>query len=244
MASNQKPTQNQFLIIGSGRVANHFAFYFEKLDLPFRLWNRKADDTLALAPLIEQSTHILLLITDGAIADFYKAHLKGRNKVAVHFSGALSLPGIFGAHPLMSFGPDLYPEEFYRQLHFVISGTNSLSEILPGLPNSFTALPESQRALYHSLCVLGGNFTAVLLQKMILEFQKMGIPKQGSRLYIEQTVANIFADPEKALTGPIPRRDSETVQKNLNSLAADPYQKIYRAFLNLQWPDFPQEKFL
>ena len=240
MTANSR-AQNQFLLIGSGRVARHFSFYFESLGLSFRNWDRR-QDKLSLDQLIEKSTHVLLLISDQSIADFYTTHLKGKGKKVCHFSGALSVPEIAGAHPLMTFGDDIYPEEFYRQLRFVISSADSLNEILPGLPNSFTVIPESQRALYHSLCVLGGNFSAVLLQKMILEFKEMGIPKEASRLFIEQTVANIFTDPERALTGPIPRRDAGTVQKNIDSLNQDPYQKIYRAFLELQWPDFPKEK--
>jgi predicted short-subunit dehydrogenase-like oxidoreductase (DUF2520 family) len=232
--------QNQFLLIGSGRVARHFAFYFESLGLSLRKWDRRQDQS-GLHQLIEKSTHVLLLISDHSIAGFYKAHLQGKGKKVTHFSGALSVPEVAGAHPLMTFGNEIYPEEFYRQLRFVISGASSLGEILPGVPNSFTVILEAQRALYHSLCVLGGNFSAVLLQKMILEFQQIGIPKEASRLFIEQTVANIFTDPEKALTGPIPRRDAGTVQKNLDSLSQDSYQKIYRAFLELQWPDFPKE---
>lgn len=226
-----------YLLIGSGKVARHFEFYFQSLGLRHRSWSR-SESTSLLDAAIDQATHVLLLISDRAIEDFYKRHLEGRGKIVVHFSGALLVPGLMSAHPLMTFGEELYPAELYRALHFVINGASSLTEILPGLPNSFSVLEDSQKARYHAMCVYGGNFTTLLLQKMIADFQTLGIPASAARLYVEQSVANVFADPEHALTGPLARRDTQTVKKNLQALSGDPAQKIYEAFLDYNWPEF------
>ena len=70
----------------------------------------------------------------------------------------------------------------------------------------------------------------------------MGIPSEAAQLYIEKVVANTFANPAKALTGPLVRKDAETVQVNLRALTADPNtpraDEIYKSFLKTYWPEY------
>ncbi len=234
------PPSARFLILGSGRLALHLSFYFQNLGLSFLQWNRH--QTLALLQShLNEATHVLCAISDQAIGEVYEQHLAGLDKVCVHFSGALSIDGMIAAHPLMSFGHLLFPVEFYPRIHFVLTGADSLAQALPGLPNSFSLLAKENKAFYHALCVMGGNFTTLLMQKMLQEFSQMQLPTEAARLYMEQILENVFSHPATALTGPLARRDRITLEKNLKTLENDPYQKIYKAFVQAQWPTYFSE---
>lgn len=243
MSQKSTPTggkNSKFLIIGSGRVSLHLRTYFTALHFNFTEWDRSQDPHL-LATKIDSCTHVLLAVSDSAIQSVYQRYVAGHDKVAVHFSGALSLPGLIAAHPLMTFGKEPYSLELYKKIHFTLSGCEDLQAALPGLTNPFSILAEEQKPLYHALCVMGGNFTTLLLQKMLSEFATLGLPAEAARLYVEKSVQNVFANPHGALTGPLARQDAETVAKNLQALSHDPYQKIYGAFLQVHWPSYPEK---
>lgn len=247
MTAMQTLSSFSYLIIGSGRVARHVGHYFhllnsqssKTLNIRYASWDR-SQDPHALKKLIEQNTHILLAISDSALEGFYRLHLAGLDKTVVHFSGAHNFAEMIAAHPLMTFGPDLYDLEFYKKIHFTMTGA-SFQEALPGLNNPSSVLPAEQKALYHAYCVLGGNFTTLLLGKMLDGFAEMKIPSDAAKLYIEKVVANTFAEPNKALTGPLVRKDIETVNANLQALGSDSASDIYKAFLKIYWPEYPRK---
>ncbi|MDG0815232.1 Rossmann-like and DUF2520 domain-containing protein [Bdellovibrio svalbardensis] len=238
MATN-KLSSTSYLVIGSGRVARHIGHYFHLLNLKHKSWDR-SQDPHALKKLIHESSHVLLAISDNAIEGFFRLHLAGLEKTVVHFSGAHNFDVMIAAHPLMTFGPDLYDLEFYKKIHFTMTGA-SLNEALPGLTNPSSVLPAEQKALYHAYCVLGGNFTTLLLAKMLEGFAEMKIPSEAAKLYIEKVVGNTFAEPGKALTGPLVRKDIETVNANLQALDSDSTAEIYKAFLKTYWPEYPRK---
>ena len=102
------------LIIGSGRTSKHFAHYFQLLALNFQTWSRSEPWAL-LETRLEKASHVLLLISDSALAGFYQENLKHLNKVVIHFSGALELDGMISAHPLMTFTNELYDLHTYQK---------------------------------------------------------------------------------------------------------------------------------
>lgn len=230
----------QYLLIGSGRTARHFKNYFQQLNLSFSTWDRSQSNSTLLS-LVTEATHVLLLISDSAIEGFYKEHLAQSGKVVVHFSGALEVPGVISAHPLMTFSGDAYPLETYQKVSFVITSSRDFSEILPDLPNEHYRISVDQKALYHAFCVMSGNFTTLLWKKMSQGMKDLHLPEHIFRPYLQQIAANILTDSQGSLTGPIARRDLETVKKNDQALAGDPYQKIYRAFLEVYFPESIKE---
>lgn len=238
MATNTLSSYS-YLLIGSGRVARHLSHYFHLLNIRHQSWDRSQDPHL-LKPKVLASSHVLLAISDSALQGFYRQHLAGLEKTVVHFSGAHNFEDMIAAHPLMTFGPELYDLDFYQKIHFTMTGA-SLAEALPGLPNPSSILPAELKALYHAHCVLGGNFTTLLVGKMLSGFAEMNIPAEAARIYIEKVIGNVFADPSKALTGPLVRKDVETVNANLQSLKNDPYAEIYQAFLKTYWPEYPRK---
>jgi predicted short-subunit dehydrogenase-like oxidoreductase (DUF2520 family) len=235
-----KTNSYSYLIIGSGRVARHLSHYFHLLNLNFESWDRHQDPH-ALARKISSATHILLALSDHAIEGFYRQHLAGHEKTCVHFSGALDLDDIVCAHPLMTFAEQLYSLEQYRNIHFTLTGCDDLNQALPGLPNSYSLLAAEQKALYHSLCVVGGNFTTLLGIEMLKGLRDLNIPDHAIQSYLQQIVLNIFNEPGKAATGPLARKDATTVTANLRALEGSALQEIYLSFLKTYWPEYSRK---
>lgn len=228
----QVPVFSSYLVIGDGRAARHIRHYFDLEAIPFKSWHRRnpRDDLRSLAA---GASHVLLLISDSAIAAFLRDHEFLEPLVRVHFSGALSINGAIGAHPLMTFASDkLYDLESYRKIPFVVESGHELEDVLPRLQNPAFQLAPENKGLYHALCVLSGNFTVLLWEKAFREFAgKLGLPKEALLPYLRQTMENLATAGvgESVLTGPLARGDHKTIEKNLASLKDDPYRAVYEA---------------
>ena len=229
-----------YLIIGNGRLARHLQFYFESLSLSYFIWHHATHFPEELIELATKSVRILLAIPDRALAPFILAYPSVPKEKWLHLSGALSLPGIYSAHPLGSFGEKLNPVSWYSKIYFIIEQQladkeMSLSELLPGVPNLSAKISSQDKAYYHSLCVLSNNFTTILFQKLFsgLE-QDLHIPKVAAYNYLRQTVYNLEKT-NNPLTGPLARNDKDTIEKNIKSLKdrQDSFAEIYEAFVHL-----------
>lgn len=223
-----------FLLIGSGRASSHFGRYLRLLGFKVQSWSRKEDPD-ALAKLAEASSHILCLISDPAIEPFLRSNGSlFSKKTIVHASGALVTPLARSAHPLMTFtNSEPYDLEAYKSIPFVVEkGGPAFSDLLPGLSNPHFELDPELKPLYHAFCVMSGNFTVLLWQKVIADFEgRLGLPREALFPYLKQITENIQTDAERALTGPIARGDEQTIQKHLSELDGDPYALVYRAFV-------------
>lgn len=224
-----------YLLIGSGRVARHLSYYLSLLEIPFIQWDGK-ESIPSLLPKVERT---LVLVSDSAIEKvILENSLTDKTKV-IHFSGALVSDLAFGAHPLMTFGDEVYDLATYKGIPFIIEQEGpDFSELLPGLPNPSYKISKEKKPLYHSLCVLSGNFTVLLWQKFFIELkEQFDIPHTAIKPYLRQTLINLEKNHEAALTGPISRRDLETIQKNILALESDPYADVYRSFARTQGLD-------
>jgi predicted short-subunit dehydrogenase-like oxidoreductase (DUF2520 family) len=233
------PEFKSYLIIGNGRAARHLVHYFQLLstEIPFYRWYRDSKDPNNLKVLefmISNASHIILAISDSEISGFLQKHPSLESKCVIHLSGALEVSHAFSAHPLMTFGPELYELEVYKNMVFVLSeGGPHLSQLFPHFQNRFYQIPAEKKSLYHALCVLSGNFTSILWQKTFAEFEtQLRLPKDILFPYLKQIATNLEKNPEAALTGPLARKDHVTIEKNLNSLKADSFHSVYQAFVN------------
>lgn len=221
-----------YLIVGRGRVAQHFSHYLGLLNIPHRLWHRQ--DSTTLTEKAAQTSHVLLLINDDAIEDFYLSQPLLKNKICIHFSGAMQSKNIIGAHPLYSFGSQLYNLETYKNIPFITElGRPQLKELFPQLNNPSAALPPQKKALYHSYCVMSGNFTTLLWQNLLSDFEKdLGLKPALMFPYMTQIFTNLMTQANDALTGPMVRNDKKTIILHLDALMGRPYQNLYYAFIN------------
>ena len=221
----QVPT---YLVIGHGRVARHFLHYFKLLGISAAHWHRGMD-----ASELQDAERILVLVSDRAIDSVIDERLSALRGMKIHFSGALVTPKAFGAHPLMTFGPDLYTLEKYTSIPFVIDDA-APADVLPELPNPQARLAPNLKAKYHAMCVMSGNFTCLLWQKMFDTMQReFNLPPEMAHMYMRQVMENLSADYKTALTGPLARGDDVTIAKNIAALDGDAYQKIYQSFVDV-----------
>lgn len=214
-------TNSTVLLVGNGRLAKHLKYWNQLVQNPNQIlvWNREQPQDL-LNNYIQQASSIWLAISDSAILDFYNQHLSSANKTVVHFSGALHDPRLISAHPLMTFANEFFDKSVYEKIHFSLTGTDTLQKALPNFKNSFSLVSAEHKSLYHALCVLAGNFPQLLWNETLKEFRKLNIPDSAVETYIQQVAVNFIQQKEKALTGPLVRKDLKTIESNLQSLAA------------------------
>ncbi len=219
-------------IVGDGRVARHFHHYLTLLGLGVCEWSRRAPRANPAEALASCRT-VLLLIQDAEIVPFTDAWPCLWDKRLVHFSGSLVTPVAESAHPLMTFGHDLYDLATYRTIPFILDPEGTpFRELLPGLPNPSFTIRAADRPYYHALCVMAGNFSTMLWLKLFEELQgRFGIPVSAAHPYLAQVAANLLLEPDRALTGPLARGDVGTIGANLAALEGDPFRAVYDAFV-------------
>ena len=215
-----------YAIVGAGKMARHMDNYFNFLGVKHLNWKRGQDISI-----LRDADIVLILISDDSIGNFIKLNPILKEKKLIHFSGALELPGVTGYHPLMTFGDKLYTLDEYQKIPFIgTSNTISFKESFPFLVNNYYKIPQEKKALYHGLCVLGGNFTTILWQKVIKDFEEnLAIPREVLFPYMEKIISNIKLDSQNALTGPIKRQNKTTIKKNIKTLGTL-WGKIYKLF--------------
>lgn len=241
--SHNFQTQNpRYLIIGDGRVAKHFLYYFQLLGIPTHQWSREQSSE-TLAQLFEESDISLLLISDPAIETFLQTYAFLKTKPVVHFSGSLSIENVYGCHPLSTFTHTLYDLDTYTKIPFICEVETPFTALFPQLENSYFSLKNELKPLYHALCVASGNFTTLLWQTTFKSFEnELGLPASALIPYLNQITKNLKTNPEGALTGPLARRDTLTVSHNLNALEGNALLDIYKAFVSVFAPTLQQEQ--
>lgn len=222
-------TQTPYGIAGDGRMATHFAHYLRLLGQPVRLWSRRqpGDDLGGCAV-------VLLLVSDPAIEPLAD---RFADRTCLHFSGSHLSERVHGMHPLMTFGRELYALPDYARIPFVAEDPALYRRVFPTLPNPVHAIRREDKARYHALCALAGNFTGFLWAKLLHDFPAtLGIPAGAALPYLEQVCRNIAASPEQPerfLTGPIVRGDHATVDRHLAALEGDAYRAVYEVFARI-----------
>lgn len=231
-----------YAIVGGGRLARHFSEYFRLLEIPHTRWardHRSAFNSFAipdarrrLQATVRAADRVLLLVSDSSIVAVLRQYPFLHEKQLVHCSGSLSVPGVAGAHPLMTFSGQLYPLETYQRVPFVMEPGSSFTYLFPGLSNPNFEVGAKDKSRYHAMCVMAGNFPQLLWKVISDRFeQELDLPAAALQPYLRQLAENFIATPSSALTGPLTRGDAKTIERNLDSLQGDPLQDLYTAFM-------------
>jgi predicted short-subunit dehydrogenase-like oxidoreductase (DUF2520 family) len=218
-------------IAGDGQASKHLQAYFRLLNIPYKLWRRSG--RLAPEAALGGCSTIFVLISDGAIAPFIAAHpfLKGRT--LVHFSGSLNIEGAAAMHPFMPLAGGTLSLAEYRRIPFALDPGTSLKELVPEFPNPVFKINKEDKARYHALCAIGANLPVLLWQKAMRDLNgKFGIPRAQVNSYFQASLDNFRENPDRALSGPIARRDARTIKSDLKALGG-PYAAVYAAFVKI-----------
>lgn len=229
MKKIQKAKQS-YGIVGNGKASGHLQTYLKLLKIPYILWHRK----LKTAPekILKNSNTIFILITDSQIETFIKNHPFLKKKTLIHFSGALHIKSALSIHPFMPLSKRKLSLSDYQKIPFIINEKKEIiKKLLPDFKNPFIEIPENQKSLYHSLCIMGANFPVILWQKTLNDLNgKFKIPKKYIFKFFRASLDNFIENPDKALTGPLQRKDKAAIMVNLKSLKNDPFKDVYLAF--------------
>ena len=229
--------------VGDGRLSRHWRHYFTSLGLPWKLWSRRierADGSRAGQTLADCSV-ILLAVADDAVEPVL-GQLRGAglgDRTFVHFCGGRSFAGAWGTHPLMSFGATLYKPAFYREIPVFAEADDQRPDpaahfrsLFPRLPNPCFSLRPEDKPYYHALCALAGGMTAVLWREFFAAMAtRFDVPREALASYPRRIIENVLASPESALTGPVARGDSGTIEAHLAALDGSALGTVYEAFI-------------
>jgi len=237
-----------YAIVGGGRLARHFSEYFRQLEIPHTRWTRDHRSRFNTAPFntfsdsdaeqrlkkaVGKADYVLLLVPDSAITAVLKQYPFLHEKQLIHCSGSMSIPGVAGAHPLMTFADHLYELDTYQNVPFILEKGSSFTQLFPALPNPHFVINVEDKSRYHAMCVMAGNFSQLLWKAISDRFeQQFDLPVEALQPYLKQVAENFIQNPELALTGPLTRNDQQTLDRNLDSLGDDSLQDLYAAFVH------------
>ena len=227
--------------VGDGRVSRHWRHYFSSLGIPWELWSRRRADGAGPARALAGCDVVLLAVSDDAIEPVL-ARLRSEglgDRTFVHFSGARSFAGAWGAHPLMSFGTALYEPEFYPAIPVFVDETADCPDpvahfhkLFPQLPNPRFRLRAEDKAYYHALCSLAGGLTAVLWRDFFAAMAaRFDVPRAALASYPRRIVENVLESADGALTGPVARGDAGTIHAHLEALDGSPLAALYQSVI-------------
>lgn len=233
-----------FAIVGDGRLARHLRHYLELEGQSTAAWARNArsgfnshphpDNEQRLRQTVASADRVLLLVSDDALAPLLRQYSFLHRHTLIHCAGAISIPGVAGAHPLMTFGHTLYERTDYQAIPFMVEEGHQLADLFPGLSNPSYSIAPEHKALYHALCVMAGNFPQLLWQTVGAQLHaQLDLPPQALSSYLQRSLDNFIKDPQDALTGPLARQDQATLQRNQSALGASPLGELYAAFVAL-----------
>jgi len=214
-------------IVGRGRVGGALAANLgqhPELDVAEPV-GRDAD----IARIAAGADMVLLAVTDASVAPVAGAIEPNDDALFVHFAGSLTLDALAphrrraSLHPLTPMPGD--PETAARRLRgawMAVAGDPGVVSLARALDARTFDVDEAQRARYHATATIAASHVAGLLGQVERNAERVGVPFAAYLDLAAATLANVEAlGPSAALTGPIVRRDWETVRTHLAALSAD-----------------------
>ena len=198
--------------------------------------------------LVKASDTLFITTPDGSIGDVWDciAKLSIQNKIICHFSGSLSSVVFSGIEKTGASGCSIHPmlafsDRFssYRQLneaYMTIEGqetaVNVVRELFERLGNSVCRIDSDKKELYHCAASIVSNQVIALYTMGTDQLVKCGFDREDAAKLVTPLVRNnvesMLADGVvNALTGPVERNDTGTVEKHLKALEGDD-REVYR----------------
>lgn len=202
----------------------------------------------SMKEVVAVSDTIILSTPDGAIKNVWetmnKENIKG--KVFCHLSGSLSSDVFSGIEDYSAYPISIHPmfafsdkESVYQQINqvcFTLEGhpfaVSSWKEILDRMGNDSVVISKKVKPQYHTAASLLSNHVIAVLNVGYQLLCECGFTEEEARRFSEALVINnvehVIKDGSiSALTGPIERGDTKTVEKHL-SVIDERTEELYR----------------
>lgn len=249
-----KPT---LAFIGAGRVASALAIRLHELHYVVTgVFSLRHDSAVRLAGQVgatavetyPQADIVFLAVPDDVIAEVAAQLVLSDlqlTRAVVHLSGVHDLQALKMLHTVEigSFHP-LFPFREGTRLKGVegmLVGIEAsqewlrkaLVEMAGALGGNPVVLHEGKKALYHTAAVMASNYLVTLFDVSWRLMTETGVPPMLARealaTLMQGNLDNLReVSPEQALTGPIARGDTATVQKHLVALSGRLEETLYR----------------
>ena len=241
-------------LFGAGNVGQHLLAAFRKAPNVniVGLWNRHPGKWKAVAsdiPVVDTPEQMpdadvyILALKDDVLEDF-SMHLKGRNVLTVHTSGAMASDilqterkGVF--YPLQTFTSGSAVE--WTTIPLLVWADDArdlqlLQDLAGRISNNVHVINDSQRAHLHVAAVFTANFTNVMMQIADKITDEAEIPYELLLPLAARNFENLLTNaPYDVLTGPARRGDRKTIEKHLRLLQENGFNdeaEIYRKITN------------
>lgn len=203
----------------------------------------------SIEDLVRDSEVIFLTVPDGAVASVWERvrEIPIAEKVICHCSGVLSSEifsdiskaGAFGysIHPFLAVNDKLHSYKELSKALITIEGDSEkkdeLRALFVGLGNQVLVLEAREKIRYHAAAVMASNLVLGLAETAMEELTVCGFSKEQARAALAPlmlgNVNHLLEDGiEQALTGPVERSDTGTVEAHMEVLQGDNL-KIYRS---------------
>jgi predicted short-subunit dehydrogenase-like oxidoreductase (DUF2520 family) len=227
-----EPSFPRLAVVGAGRAGGSIAAGATAVDIRVRLAGR--DDALDAC---RESAVALLCVPDGEIAGACAtvAAAVPPLRFVGHVSGATGLDAlsaareagaqVFSLHPLQTI-PDGQTDLVGAPCAVAGSGadaTNFARRLATALQMRPFEVPEESRDTYHAAAALASNLLVALEESAAELMEAAGIDGPGRELLaplVLRSAANWAERGGAALTGPIARGDTATVERHLEALRA------------------------
>ncbi len=232
----------QPLLIGSGKLAKHLHHYFTLKSISHFYWDQPRNLNQDFQNLLAETDTVWILVSDSATAGIQAqvvpmaAH---RKLVFIHSSAANACPGAMTAHPLQTFGPELYDLSTYSKIPFNFikeeweAVPESIHHFFRLLGNPGQLIPTDHRVLYHVYSSMIANFPQILWASLFKEMKANQFSPELFMPLLTQACTNFQKHQEGALTGPLVRGDLATIQKHEAALQNSKLRTIYQNFVEL-----------
>lgn len=176
---------------------------------------------------------VVVAVPDSAI-DEVAAALSSSIKsgaLVVHLSGARGIEALdslraarpdarFGAiHPLLTFSTLDEPAAFLKGVFAAVDGDSQAHEIAASLGLRPFMIAESDRAAYHATACIASNHLVGLMGEVEALASRIGVPFEAFFPLARHALENVTTQgPSSALTGPVARGDTQTIEAHLAAL--------------------------
>lgn len=201
--------------------------------------------------LIRESDAIVLTVPDGAISSVFEEirEFPLTGKQICHCSGAMTVREAFpGLQETGAYGYSIHPlfpisskYDAYRELpgaFFCLEGEGPQLEewkqMISSLGPTVQIISGESKVRYHAACAISSNLICALVQESLDLLESCGFTPEGARKAITPLMRSnldhiIETGPIAALTGPIERNDTTTVEKHLHCFPGEQDAALYRA---------------
>lgn len=218
-------------------VAGYFSRQIESSKFAGTFTGTEAFETIK--EMTEKCDILCITTTDGEIENAWnelqKQELEG--KIICHFSGSYSSAVFKGIEEKKAMGCSIHPmcafsdkSTSYRQLNqvlFTMEGEDkalaTMRPLFEQMGNRVLRIASDKKVLYHCSASLVSNFMIGLYQMGLDCMEECGLTREEAELLFRPLICGNIAKmldkgPEKALSGPIERNDTQTIDKHLQVL--------------------------